>query len=331
MTFPTITLCNLNPLANINITQTDVKTYIDVTHAVRMMAVMKNFSEGHLFDPAILFANAAPHHNNASARQFLATCQWNVQQRGPRFCDTEDIHMFMYQASLGRCFTLNPPVTADFVAVFAAILYLDDVFELGVPFYKLTINTPLSLGAILFVHERHTLPDMSKGAVLLAGRNSRVNIRVKQRIQRPHPYSQCTQQTTLPQAPEYHYTQQSCLDLCYQTTFIKSCGCISSRAVYVPTLKRYDGESPLCGILNQNNLTQAIWQFVTEHHCIQRVLSKPDHCDQHCHAACEEYRYELTTLTIIESSLLFIFLNDNCIHITLTRYILESKTWQRFS
>ena len=294
LTFPDITLCNLNPLANTNMSQAHMKAYMDAAQAIRLMAAKKNINEGQLFDPAILFANVAPHQNNASVGQFLVTCQWDVHLGSPKPCDIADGQIVMYQASLGYCFTLNPPVVADFVSGFSAILYLDDVFQLGVPFYKLTTNTPLSLGAVLFVHQSRTLPDLSSGAVLMAGRNSRVNIRVQQRIQKPHPYSQCTGRKTLLHAPEYRYTQQTCMDLCYQATIIKSCGCISPRTLYIPSLTGYDGE-PLCGVLNQTNLTQAIEDFITEQDCIRYVLSKQDRCDQHCHAACEEYRYELTT------------------------------------
>ena len=293
LTFPAITLCNLNPLANTNMTLAHMEAYIDAAKAMRLVSSIP-LNEGQLFDPAILFANFDPYHSNTSARQFLVTCQWNAQQGGPQLCDTEDSQMFMYQASLGYCFTLTPPTIVGFVAGFSAILYLDDISELGVPFYKLTRDTPLSLGAVLFVHESHTLPDLSNGAVLLAGTNSRVNIRVQQRIQKPDPYSQCTGRKTLLQAPEYRYTQQTCMDLCYQTAIIKLCNCISSRALYIPSMAGYH-EEPLCGVLNQTNITQAVWQFVREQECVQEKLSKQDRCDQHCHAACEEYRYELTT------------------------------------
>ena len=292
--FPTITLCNLNSLANTNMTLADMKAYMETAKEIRMVTAMQDFNEGQLFDPAILFANVAPHHSNASAHQFLVACQWDIQKGGPKVCGTNDIQMFMYQASLGYCFTLTPPTIGGFVVGISAILYLDNMFEFGVPFYKLTRNTPLSLGAILFVHQNQTLPDLSRGAVLLAGRNNRVNIRAQQRIQKPQPYSQCTGRKTLLQAPEYRYTQQTCLDLCYQTEIIKSCHCISSRALYVPTVKGYVGE-PLCGVFNKTKLNQIIRHFETEQQCVQQELSELDRCDQHCHAACEEYRYELTT------------------------------------
>ena len=289
--FPSITLCNLNPLANTNITQDQVDAYMDTT---RLMATIEDFHGGHLFDPATLFANVAMYLNNASARQFLVTCLWNMQRGHRKLCRNEDSHMFVYQASLGYCFTLTPPVAAGLVVGFSAILYLDNSFEFDIPFYKLTSNTPLSLGAILFVHHRNALPDMLNGAVLLAGRNSHVYIRVQQRIRQPHPYSRCTDQRTLPQSPEYSYTQQTCLDLCSQTAFIKSCGCISSQSLYVPTLKGYNGE-PLCGVFNRSDLTQAINNVLNEQRCIQEVLLNPEPCDQQCHEACEENRHALTT------------------------------------
>ena len=295
LAFPAITLCNLNPLANTNITQGQVDTYMD---SARTMASIKDFHEGPLFDPAILFANVAMYLNNASARQFLVTCQWNIQQGEVELCRNEDAHMFVYRASLGYCFTLKPPGTVGFVTGFSAILHLDDSFEFDIPFYRLTLNTPLSLGAILFVHHRKALPDLLNGVVLLAGRNSHVYIHVQQRIRQPSPYSRCTDLRKLPQAPEYSYTQQTCLDLCLQTTLISSCGCISSQALHVPTLKRYNGE-PLCGVFNQNNLTLAVETFLKEQRCIGEMQLDPDPCHQQCNGACEEDRYVQTTESTI--------------------------------
>ena len=200
----------------------------------------------------------------------------------------------MYQARLGYCFTINPPVTQGFVSGFSAILYLDDSLQIKVPFYELTINPPITLGASLSVHQRKTLPNLSQGAVLLAGRNSHVKIRVQQRIRQPHPYSNCTRQAVLPQALEYSYTRKSCLDLCSQTYFIKKCRCIGDQAIFVPILVGYNGE-PLCGTISTENMTQSLQHFSQEQRCLRDVLVMPKHCDDHCPVACEENRYQLTT------------------------------------
>ena len=205
LTFPVITLCNLNSRANNNMPQGHMKAYMEAAGATD---TKEGFNKSHLFDSATLFANIAPNSNKANAHQFLLTCQWDVLQEGAKLCGPKDSHMFMYKASLGYCFTLTLAVNSGFVAGFSAILYLDDSFECSVPFYKLTINTPLSLGAILFVHQRNTLPDLSSGAVLLSGRSSHVSIHVQQRIRQPYPYSECTHQTTLPYALEYRYNNK---------------------------------------------------------------------------------------------------------------------------
>ena len=286
--FPAITLCNLNPMANTNVTLEHLKNYFEM---VRKMGTSGKLHKGNLFDPATLYANMAPYINNDTARQFLVACQWNLRQDGDRPCLTEEVgQMFIYQARLGYCLTFTPPTSLDFVVGFSAILYLDDSLEFTVPFYKLTMNTPVSVGAFLVVHQRHTLPDLSHGTVLLPGRNTHVNIRVKQRIRQPHPYSNCTSQAMLPQAPEYHYTQRTCLDLCTQTSIIDSCGCISEQALYVPTLKGYRGQ-PLCGVISRDNLSMALNEYIKEQRCIRSVLSCADQCDQHCPAACEEEQY----------------------------------------
>ena len=291
LTFPTITLCNLNPLGNTNMTQDHMATYME---AIRRTRERGHLNKGHLFDPETLFANAVTYLNNATAHQFLVACQWHVWPNGSEICQAENSQMFMYQARLGYCFTINPPVTQGFVSGFSAILYLDDSLQIKVPFYELTINPPITLGASLFVHQRKTLPNLSQGAVLLAGRNSHVKIRVQQRIRQPHPYSNCTRQAVLPQALEYSYTQKSCLDLCSQTYFINKCRCIGDQAIFVPTLVGYIGE-PLCGTISTENMTQSLQHFSQEQRCLRDVLVMPRHCDDHCPVACEENRYQLTT------------------------------------
>ena len=202
--------------------------------------------------------------------------------------------MFIYQASLGYCFTLTPPATHGFVSGFSAILYLDDSLQITVPFYELTIHPPISLGASLFVHQRNTLPDLSKGAVLLAGRNSHVKIRVQQRIRQPHPYSNCTRRALLPQAPEYAYTQKSCLDLCSQIYSVKNCRWIGDQAIFTTTIQGYHGE-PFCGVLSIKNMYRWLQHLQTEKHCLRDVMFKLGRCDDYCPVACEENRYKLTT------------------------------------
>ena len=161
LTFPAITLCNLNPLGNTNMTQDHMAAYME---AIRTTRGKGHFNKGHLFDPETLFANAVTYLNNATAHQFLVACQWHVWPNGSEICQVENSQMFMYQARLGYCFTINPPVTQGFVSGFSAILYLDDSLQIKVPFYELTINPPILLGASLFVHQRKTLPNLSKGA-----------------------------------------------------------------------------------------------------------------------------------------------------------------------
>ena len=289
-TFPAITLCNLNPVANTNLTIEHVRDYMETA---RRMGASGKLHKGNLLDPAAFYANVAPYLNNDTARQFLVACQWDLQQDGQRRCLDEDSQMFMYQARLGYCMTFTPQTTIDVVVGFSAILYLDNNLNFQLPFYQLTINTPLSIGAFLFVHQRNTLPDLSRGTVLLAGRNTRMDLSVQQRFRQPHPYSNCTDQTMLPQAHNYRYTQQTCLDLCSQTTIMNTCGCISAQVPYIPTLKAYCGQ-PLCGVILHGNLSQAVERFIREQHCIRQVLAEPECCDRHCPAACEEELYIAT-------------------------------------
>ena len=295
LTFPAITLCNLNPLANTNITHVHLVAYIK---AIWRMRGSGGLNTSHIFDPDTLFANAGTYLNNATAHQFLVACQWHVRPNGLEICQADNKQVSMYQASLGYCFTLTPPVTRSFVQGFSAILYLDDSLQIRVPFHELTINPPVSVGAFLFVHQRKTLPDISKGTVLLAGRNSHVKIRVQQRIRQPHPYSNCTRQAMLPQAPEYAYTQESCLSLCSQDSFIKTCGCIGDQAIFVPTLEGYNGE-PLCGVVSLENVSQSLQHFSKEHRCLREVLLTSGRCDNYCPVVCEESRYQLTTESTI--------------------------------
>ena len=271
-------------------------TYANAIRTAVKARTKSNF--GYLFDPETLFVNAGTYANNTTVEQFLVACQWNLQPGGSRACHADDKQIFMYQARLGYCHTLTPPVSLGFVSGFSAILYLDNNLAMTMPFYKLTINTPLSVGAYLFVHKRKTLPDLSKGTVLMAGRNSHVNMRVQQRIHQPHPYSSCTKQAMLTQALEYGYTQESCIDLCSQASLIRTCGCISSQAIYVPTLDGCSRE-PLCGFISLDNVSQALQHFFEEQHCLEQALLQPERCDQHCQMACEETRYQLNTESTI--------------------------------
>ena len=291
LAFPGITLCNLNPFANINVTDDDVQAYMDTTRDY--LSATDDLNIGNLFDTATVFANVATDANTDSIQEFLVVCRWDMRQTGMAPCKPEDIQISMFQASLGYCFTITPPATA-LVAGFSAILYLDDSFDLNVPVYKLTLERPLSTGALLVVHPRDTLPNLPRGAVLLAGRNSLVNINVLQRSRQPHPYSNCTYQTMLQQAPEYRYTRHTCENLCTQTAFITNCGCIGTHALFVPGINEYNGE-PLCGVISHNNLSRDLEQFIDEQHCCREVVLRPGRCDQNCPAACEETQFILST------------------------------------
>ena len=292
LAFPAITLCNLNPLANTNITHGNLMAYMKATWTKRGSG---GFNTRHLFDPETLVANAGTYFNNATASQFGHMSVGH----GLEICQAENKQVSMYQASLGYCFTRTPPVTQGFIQGFSAILYLDVSLQIRVPFHELGINQPVSVGASLCVHKKNILSDLSNGAALLAGRNSHVNIRVQQRIRQPHPSSNCTRQAMLTQAPEYAYTQKSCLDFCSQNSFIKTWECIGDQVIFVPTLKRYNGE-PSCGVLPIESMSRSPQNFSKEHRCLREVLSKPGRrCNSHCPVECEENRYQLTTESTI--------------------------------
>ena len=87
LTFPAITLCNLNPLANTNMTEDHLVAYMEATRTARGRG---HFNKSHLFDPETLFTNAVTYLNNATAHQFLVACQWHVRPNGPEICQEEN-------------------------------------------------------------------------------------------------------------------------------------------------------------------------------------------------------------------------------------------------
>ena len=299
--FPSLTLCNLNPLGNTERNATEIEMCF---YEFAEFTGYGHFSEelryvmGQALDMSTLFVNFAQ-DDGTLARNFVVSCRWDADVLESESSCVEDAEMNVFQTTYGNCFTFNPPENSSYVYGFSAILYLDDTLGVNLPSVELNLARPFAAGAVLTTHQRHTLPNMEHGLVLSAGISSEVHLSLSRRIQLPPPYSNCSPQPTLPlnETSDYIYTQDTCIALCYQNEIVRRCSCRDGSLLSIKS--QFPSGVPYCRAFSQtSSVTEGYYLFANRSLCIRSVFMDFS-CDKQCPTSCHEERYVPTLAPII--------------------------------
>ena len=298
--FPSLTLCNLDPLANTNTSADELQYAADVYN--RYIKTHNNSTEDNKYllidaiDQSTLFVNFVyDRQPELYARNFVVTCQWDTAARNTEDDCLSSMKMHVFQTQYGYCFTFEPPQNTSQVNGFSAILYIDDSIEVAVPSYALQMHRSFATGVVLTAHRKETLPLIDEGIVLPVGMSSEVSISVSQRKKLPKPYSSCEYAPHLPVTENYAYTKETCHQLCLQNKFIQDCGCVDNFLLAMPS-QLQDGVS-YCRTAHKMHDVEDILRLIAN---FSRCID-PSHeslCYDMCPMECIDHRYELTTSEI---------------------------------
>ena len=298
--FPSLTLCNLNPIANTEINDNDmISTFVNLEDVLSSLEQdeEKRYLLGQTLDASTFFVNFA-RDNGVKARNFVVSCRWDSDQIESEESCIQSAQKNLYQTNYGYCFTFEPPHNDSFIYGFSVILYIDDTFRVPVPSFELNLGRPFASGAVLAAHLQNSPPDIEKGVVLESGKSTEVRVTQSRRVQLEAPYpSNCSYNPSMPYE-EYVYTGDSCWALCKQNEVIRQCGCIDGLTLSVPSqiinginfCSKFD--------LNDTNLNNAFEAFANQSKCVRSVFSSISLCDDLCPIECIEERYEMMSAEI---------------------------------
>ena len=298
--FPSLTVCNLNPLANTNIQLQQLVHGFDefrnVTNRLDNSEDDIRYLYGEVLTPANIFANLGL-DGWMRARDFVVSCRWD----GDLFLDESScmssVHMHLYQTNYGYCFTLDPPANSSITRGFAGIFYLDDSLGVSVPSFELNMARSFASGALLVAHQRGSLPNFEDGIVLSAGRSSEIHIYLQQRIRLSEPYSDCDPEPGLPVEENHLYTFEACWALCNQNEIIQRCGCVDG--ITLSTESQLVQNYTYCAIVDRNIPDmERVEVFTNRSMCIRSVFGNALLCESTCPVQCIEKGYKLTSAEI---------------------------------
>ena len=294
--FPSLTLCNLDPLANTNTSAEQLQQALNMYNQYIKTGNNSRDDNKYLLadaiDTATLFVNFVyDRHPRLHARNFIVTCLWDTN-----VWDTEDdclltMAMRVYEAQYGYCFTFEPPQTTSQVYGFSSILYIDDSIEVTLPSYALQMHRSFATGVVLTAHRKETLPLIDDGIILPAGMSSEVRISVSQREKLPSPFSSCEYTHHLPVSENYAYTHKTCHKLCLQNNVINDCGCVDNLLPAVPS--QLQSDINYCRKIDNVQNMEDILRFISN---ISQCIDHKDEslCYDMCPIECIDHRYELT-------------------------------------
>ena len=302
--FPSLTLCNLNPIANTNAEfETDLmkesfenyRRYIKGPYANNKI---HRYVLAEASDPYMLFVNFV--HGDQAERNvtnFVVTCQWDTASWATEEDCLLSKKLHLYEAQYGYCFTFEPPDDAGHIYGFSAILYIDDSIEVAMPSFFLRLERSFATGAVLTAHRRNTLPDIGGGIILSAGTSSEIGIFSYRRRKLPEPFSQCEYTPRMPVSENYSYTRETCRALCYQNKYVQECGCVDSMELMVPS--QLGARTQFCGRVDvMANAADYMQLFSNQTLCLRHWFTDISLCDEACPIECIEDRYELTRAEI---------------------------------
>ena len=299
--FPSLTLCNLNPFANTQVDDREIKDHIGEEVIPVHLTAPKLTEEAmilhRLMAPWAMFENLVLRNfqENDKASDFVVTCSWDSDQLSDEHECVASSTTDIFKSRYGYCHTFAPPQNASYIHTFSAILFIDNTHVVVPPLYKLTHEQPFAAGAYLAVHKEGTYPDFSQGTVLQAGENTHVYLSTTRRRYLPTPYSSCSPESSLEGTTGYKYSRDACLELCFQRIIRNQCGCTDGGTHSFPTLLHNVGNYETCGYIHPNKTTHDNAATILQRlRCVHQILLQSDLCDDECPTMCVEDRFSLS-------------------------------------
>ena len=298
--FPSLTLCNLNPIANTEVNMNDmISTFGNFKYVLSDLEKDEEmrYLLGQALDASTIFVNFA-RDKGVMARNFVVSCRWDSDKiESERSC-VQSAQKHLYQTSYGYCFTFKPPDNSSYIYGFSAILYIDDTFRVPVPSFELNLGRPFASGAVLSAHLLDSPPNIEQGVILESGKSIEVRVTQSRRVQLEAPYpSNCSYYPRVPNG-EYVYTSDSCRALCKQNEVIRQCGCIDGLTLSVPSQLTNDIDFCRKIDLDDTDVNNAFEAFTNLSKCVRSVFSSFTMCDDECPIECIEERYEMMSAEI---------------------------------
>lgn len=314
LTFPSITVCNLNPLASNDLSDgfndstimsfaqygymieaylqyvnnpqmEDVKTYLRSTRGYYEYIGAENATKmGHRKHN--LFAQCDILFQAPSTDRFKIPCNYSQLSlvSTPEFfnCYTASVDLSNYTDDMGMPTGLS------------LILHLDDGEELLKDTYDENNDNTQSVGIRVSVHTENSAPDLWYSAVDISpGGATQVMTRYSKRTRLGHPYGVCRDASNSNvelfdlRGNAVAYTALGCMSACTMNSVLNNCHCIdpSLLVIYQPV----QGQYVTCG--DSHNLTAALGQLFCS---TQMKKLSVIRCESDCQPDCKEVKYSRT-------------------------------------
>ena len=158
------------------------------------------------------------------------------------------------------CFTLqSPPEKQLITRGLQTILYLDNFGYNEMPVFEPNILRSQSIGVRVVIHPRGTLPDIKKGFNVGPGLQTDIRLSAIRFQRMQDPYGKCTEQESLNEMANIQggvtgitnssYTQESCLNACYQDLVMGQCGCMAAHLAITEGMWK-SGNVPFCQMVD---------------------------------------------------------------------------------
>ena len=295
--FPSLTVCNLDPLANTNIDANFLQGFLDSyrQYVQEPTGEIDGYMVAESTDPSVLFVNLVDYEKpGLKPRNFVVTCRWDTESWETEEDCLSSMEMRVYQAKYGNCFTFEAPEDTSGINGFSAILYIDDSIEVAMPSFALRMERSFATGAVLTAHGRDSLPDIDTGIILSTGMSSEVGISVTRRVKLPYPFSDCEHTPSMPVSENYAYTQETCWHLCYQNKVIQECDCADS--LVLSAVSQLGNDITYCVKVGGNiDVGAALNRSLCMRYWSSRTSLV---CDDVCPDKCIDHRYQLTKAEI---------------------------------
>ena len=286
-TFPSVTLCNLNILSNIDFKESDIYELYQLRYSenITWSTQQLQYLEV-LVSPASIFENLIYGKLNERTRHFIVACRWHEG-----FLYDEDTCMgssqrVVYATDRGYCYTFRPPSQLSGISGFSAIVYIDNTVDVLLPAYDMSVAAPFSLGALVALHPHTVPPNLGKAIALEVGYDTSVHLIKSRTLRTETPESKCVHW----KHPERLYDRDACLRACFKQNIIDKCGCIDGR--FGTTGHSHDNMR-FCKDMKQPNTS--LHDFIERMQCLEQSISQPWVCDVECPEKCVDEDIKLST------------------------------------
>lgn len=281
--FPSLTLCNMNPLGNMGPLEEFVNNYISSSYTKWSVSDELPTDDidtaAQILSPTGMFEIIYQYDSIGNSSNFIVTCGWTSTGAGTsnETACMDYLKREVYTSSYGNCFTFNIPnnYQPGTIVGFSAIIFIDNFLEVNYPFFNLGTSGVLGAGAIIAVHPQNTLPDFSHSPTVPVGSNSFHYILGITVVTDTITNSDCREANSFNHYGNI-YTQESCKILCLQNHVITRCNCTDGNQLSVAGLRNGTGFCGFAGDIVVENIYQ---RYVQQTTCRDHtVADKHVHC-----------------------------------------------------